>query len=319
MKRLSEKQIINQILKSLSVINKNNLLNDDITTVKVVNGILAFKCDMFVRSTDAPRQMKIWQMARKSIVSCTSDFACKGVKPLASLISLGIPRNFTQKDIVELGRGFAKAEKEFHINIIGGDTNESKDLIIDCCMIGLVRKIIKRRGAKNGDLIITSGPFGYSSIGLNILQNKITTKSNLRNKAKNSILMPNARLVFGLGLINYATSAMDSSDGLAITLYELSEYSKKMFVIDSLPTTKEIKEFAKNKRYDIDNLILYGGEEYEIVATVPKRNLKKVFALARKSKCKTLVIGHVEKGKGVFMKQNGKSKKIERYGWQHLI
>jgi len=319
MKRLSEKQVIDQIYKALSIMKKRTLWNDDISTVKIGNKILAFKCDMFVRSTDAPKQMKVWQMARKSIVSCASDLACKGVKPLASLISLGIPRNFTQKDVAELARGFRKAEREFYVNIIGGDTNESKDLVIDCFVVGLASKIIKRSGANNGDLIITSGPFGYSSAGLRILQNKAKAKSNFRKKAKDTVLMPKARLEFGWGLVNYVTSAMDSSDGLAITLYELSEQSKKKFIIDSLPTTDEVKEFAKINRYDIHRLVLQGGEEYEIVATIPKRNLKKVLSLARKSKCRVFVIGHVETGRGVFMKRNKKQERIEKRGWEHLV
>lgn len=312
--KLTERQVIDHITKTLSIKRKRTAWNDDISTVKLGNRILAFKCDMFVRSTDAPKQMKIWQMARKSVVSCVSDFACKGVKPLASLISLGIPRNFTKKDVGELAKGFRRAEGEFNINIIGGDTNESNDLVIDCCMIGVTRKMVKRSGARNGDLIITSGPFGYSSVGLKILLNK---KSQFE-KAKNAVLMPKTRLQFGLGLAKYATSAMDSSDGLAVTLYELSEQSKKKFVIEKLPTTYEVRKFAKKNRLGIDKLVFQGGEEYEIVATIPKRNLKKVLVLAKYSKCKLYVIGHVERGKGVYIKYNKKLEKLEKRGWEHL-
>lgn len=318
MKRPSERQIIDQISKALSIMKKNTLQNDDIATVKVGKKILAFKCDMFVRSTDAPTQMKVWQMARKSIVSCASDFACKGVKPLVSLISLGIPRNFTQKDVAELAKGFRRAEREFNANIIGGDTNESKDLVIDCCMVGFASKVIKRSGAKNGDLIITSGPFGCSSSGLKILRHGARATSNFSKKAKNAVLMPKARMGFGLDLVNYATSAMDSSDGLAITLYELSEHSKKKFIIDSLPTAGEVRKFAKTNGYNINRLVLQGGEEYEIVATIPERNLKKVRALARKHGCKVFVIGHVTTGRGVFMQHNERLERIERRGWEHL-
>ncbi len=318
MKILSERQVIDHINKALSIMKKKTLWNDDVSTVKIANKILVCKCDMFVRSTDAPKQMKVWQMARKSIVSSASDLACKGVKPLASLISIGIPRNFKEKDVIELGKGFRKAEREFYVNIIGGDTNESKDLFIDCCMVGITNKIIKRSGANNTDLIITSGPFGYPAAGLKILQKGVRANTKFNKKAKNAVLMPRARLAFGLGLANYATSAMDSSDGLAITLYELSKQSKKKFIIDSLPTTKEVKEFAKANRYDINKLVLQGGEEYEIVATVPKRNIRKVVSLAKTSRCKVFIIGHVETGKGVFMKSNNKLKRIEERGWEHL-
>lgn len=313
-----EREIIDQLTRALAITKKRTLQNDDVSTVKAGDKILAFKCDMFVRSTDAPRQMKKWQMARKSIVSCVSDFACKGIKPLASIISLGIPRNFTKNDIAELAMGFKGAEREFDVNIIGGDTNESSDLVIDCCMLGIANKIVKRSGANNDDLIITTGPFGYSSAGLKILLNRARAPLQFRRKAGNAVLMPTARIGFGLSLANYATSAMDSSDGLATTLYELSEHSKKKFIINSLPTTNEVREFARMNRYNLNQLVLYGGEEYEIVATIPKLNLRKVEALARKNRCRIFVIGHVEAGKGVFMKDDARLKRVERRGWEHL-
>jgi thiamine-monophosphate kinase len=99
----------------------------------------------------------------------------------------------------------------------------------------------------------------------------------------------------------------------------LNEQSKKKFIIDSLPTTDEVKEFAKINRYDINKLVLQGGEEYEIVATIPKRNLKKVLSLARKSECRVFVIGYVETGRGVFMKRNKRLERIEKRGWEHLV
>ena len=318
MKRLSEKQVIDLISKTLSIRRRAMLWNDDVNAVKFGGQNLVFKCDMFVRGTDAPKQMSLGQMARKSIVSCVSDFACKGVKPLASLISLGIPRNFGVKDITELAKGFAIAEKEFHVNIIGGDTNESKDLIIDCCIIGISSVLINRSGANLGDLIITSGPFGYSSAALRILQGRARAESHFSNKAKRAILMPKAKLGFGLGLVNYASSTMDSSDGLAITLHEMSEQSKKKFIIESLPTTKEVRKFVKANGSDICKLVFQGGEEYEIIATVPRRNLNKVLKLAREKKCRLFVIGRVEAGKGVFMNGNKGQKRIEKVGWEHL-
>lgn len=318
MKKLGERQVIELLYKVLSMRSKNILLDDDVSTVKVSNLILALKCDMFVRSTDAPKQMKLWQMARKSIVSCVSDFACKGVKPLASLISIGMPRGFTQKDVKELAMGFKRAEREFHVNIIGGDTNESKDLVIDCCMLGHANNIVKRSGAKIDDIIIATGPFGYSSSGLKILLENARAKERFSKKAKKAVLMPMGRLQFGLKLAKYATSAMDSSDGLAVTLHELSRHSGKRFVIDNMPTTDEVREFATKNGYDVRDLAMHGGEEYEIIATIPSHSLGKVQMLAKNNDCKLFVIGKVQRGSDVFMKDGDKLVKIARRGWEHL-
>jgi len=318
MKRLSELQIIDLISRELGISRKRTVRNDDVATVQLGRKVLVFKCDMLVKSTDAPAQMRLWQIARKSIVSSLSDLACKGVKPLATLVSLAIPKLFDAKDIADLANGFKIAEREFNVNIIGGDTNEGKELVIDCCMIGLSDRIVKRSGAGGGDLIITSGAFGYSASGLKILTKKAKADKNFKNKAVKVVLMPKPRLEFGLSLSRYATSSMDSSDGLAITLHELSKQSKKRFVVNELPATNEIKEFAERNRYSFKELVLHGGEEYEIVATIPKRNLEKVRMLARKSGCRLFVIGIVERGKGVFIVENCNRIKIEKRGWEHL-
>jgi thiamine-monophosphate kinase len=304
--------------RALGIRRKRTVWNDDVATTRFGNKLLVFKCDMLVQSTDVPKQMSLSQIARKSIVSSLSDLACKGVRPLATLVSLAIPRNFTAKNIVALTNGFRAAEREFNVNIIGGDTNEGKELVIDCSMIGLSDRIVKRSGAKNGDLIVASGPFGYSASGLKILIKNAKAGNKFRNKAIQAVLMPKSRLEFGLSLAKYATSSMDSSDGLAITLHELSKQSKEKFVVNDLPANREIREFARLNRYNFSELVLHGGEEYEIVATIPKRHLTKVKNLARKTKCKLFVIGTVEKGTGVFMLEKGRKIKIEKRGWEHL-
>ncbi len=318
MKKLSELQIIDLMSRTLGISRKRTAWNDDVATVQFGKKVLSFKCDMLVQSTDAPTQMRLRQIARKSIVSSLSDLACKGVKPIATLVSLAIPKHFDAKDIVDLTNGFKIAEKEFDVNIIGGDTSEGNELVIDCCMIGLSDRIVKRSGARDGDLIITSGAFGYSASGLKILTKKAKADTNFKNKAVKAILMPNPRLEFGLLLSRYATSSMDSSDGLAITLHELSKQSNKRFTVNELPATDEIKEFAERNRYSFTELVLHGGEEYEIVATMPKRHLGRVRMLARKSGCRLFVIGIVERGKGVFIVKNGERIKIEKRGWEHL-
>jgi thiamine-monophosphate kinase len=283
MKRLSERQIIDLMSRTLGISKKRTLWNDDVATIRFGKKFLVFKCDMFVRSTDAPRQMSLSQMVRKSIVSSLSDLACKGVRPLATLVSLAIPKDFTEKDIAAIANGFRIAEREFNVNIIGGDTNEGKEFVIDCCMVGLSDHIVKRSGAKRGDLIVASGAFGYSASGLKILKKKTKTHKAFRNKAIRAVLTPKPRLEFGRLFVRYASSSMDSSDGLALTLHELSKQSGKRFIVNHLPSTEEIKEFAKRNRYSLNELVLHGGEEYEIVGTISGRHLTKVMNIARKT------------------------------------
>ena len=95
MKRLSEFQVINLISRMLGISKKQTVWNDDVATIPLRNKLLVIKCDMLVQSTDAPRKMSLSHIARKSVVSSSSDLACKGVRPLATLVSLAIPKDFT--------------------------------------------------------------------------------------------------------------------------------------------------------------------------------------------------------------------------------
>ena len=68
---------------------------------------------------------------------------------------------------------------------------------------------------------------------------------------------------------------MDSSDGLSTTLNEMSKQSKKKFVINNIPSIKDLQYYAKSQNVDLNTLIFHGGEEYEIVFTIPHLNIDK--------------------------------------------
>ncbi len=298
---------------------KSRFQADDVEVLKIGNTKFIVKSDMLVQSTDMPTGMTLDEVARKSLVSCISDFSCKGIRPTFATIALAIPRNFTQKMINDLARGFFKSSKEFGVHIIGGDTNEGKELVIEVSMFGTSSKRIPSRGgAKTGDIIITSGPFGYSSAGLKIILNGYKANRQAIKKFRNSVFKPNPRLNFGLEAAKYFSSSMDSSDGLAITLNDMSHQSKKKFVITDLPTGNEVIEFARRNKTSLEDLVFCGGEEYEIVSTVHPTNLQKIKKLAKKMKVPLSEIGYVSNGKNVILVSNNKSKVIKRCGWTHL-
>src|SRR5262249_54333206 len=144
---------------------------DDISLVRLgAKSRIALKCDMLVASTDVPPGMSPAQVARKSVVSCVSDFASKGVKPVAAMISLGLPRDAEPNYIRGLAKGFAIASREFDVQIVGGDTNSTfGETVIDCSMVGIAKTIPARRGARPGDVVAVSGYFGLPPAGLRIL------------------------------------------------------------------------------------------------------------------------------------------------------
>src|SRR5690606_16535943 len=131
---------------------------------------------MLVEHTDVPTKMTFEQIARKSMVSSISDLVTKGIKPQFALISLGLPTTLKKSEISKLLDGFTLSSKDFEIDIVGGDINESKEIIIDCCMFGTLSSNIdipRRDGAQEGDLVVVSGIFGYTSSGLKILMDNL--------------------------------------------------------------------------------------------------------------------------------------------------
>jgi thiamine-monophosphate kinase len=312
---LNESTIIKIFHKKLG--NKK-FVSEDLEIIHIGEKKIAVKVDTFVQSTDMPPKMRMDDAARKSIIACISDFAAKGVKPQYGMISLNLPKTISRTKINEISSGFKRASKEFNIRILGGDTNEGKEIVINVSLFGITDKIVRRKGAKNGDMIFVTGPFGYTAAGLKILLEKIKTKNYFVKKATKSFVKPIPKLEFGIKNRNYFTSSMDSSDGLSTTLNEMAKQSKCKFIINNIPTGKDLFEFAKLHKIDPDNLVFHGGEEYEFVFTVSKKNIPIIKKNAILLKTHIIQIGHVTNGKGVFLEKHGSFTTLKDLGWQHF-
>ena len=316
MTKLDETKIIKIFQQRFG--KKSKFIPEDVETFRIQKMYFVTKSDMLVESTDVPKGMKTDEMARKSMVACVSDFSAKGVRPLYATVSLAIPRGFSKSKIKKLAHGFKKASKEFGFKIIGGDTNEGKEMVIEVSMFGIAQKIVKRRGAAINDIIITSGPFGYVSSGLKIILNHCKADSKFIKRSKKQVFKPIPRLKFGLSIARYLSSSMDSSDGLSTTLNEMSRQSSKRFVITQFPSHNDVKQFAKRNKIKFTDLVFNGGEEYEIVATVSSKNLSKIRKIARIQNIPLFEIGYVTKGKNVIYEQQNKIITIQDRGWLHF-
>ena len=298
--------------------NKKRFTSEDVEFFQLGKIKIVIKIDTFVQSTDIPPKMRLEDAARKSIVACVSDFAAKGVKPEFGIISVNLPKKIKQDKVREIANGFQKASKEFGITILGGDTNSGKEIVFTVCIFGKAKKIVKRQGAKKGDIIIVTGPFGYTSAGLDILLNKKRMKGKFAVKAIQSVLRPKPKIEFGLKNATYFSSSMDSSDGLSTTLNEMAAQSKKRFIIENAPHSKETEQYAESQKLKLNNLVFNGGEEYEIVFTISPKYLETVRKNAKILKTPIIEIGHVESGKGVCLNRNNDQIEIIDRGWKHF-
>ena len=314
MNKLNENQIIKLFQKQLG---NRKFVSEDVEFFRIGKTNFVINVDTLVESTDIPPRTKVSDAVRKSVVACVSDFAAKGVKPLYGVISITLSRKFSKSKILEIIKSIGNAAEEFDFKILGGDTNEGKEIVIEVILIGSTDKIVPRKGAKIGDLVFVTGPFGYSAAGLKILLEKKKACKKFRKKAKSFCLRPIPRLKFGIKASNYFSSSMDSSDGLSTTLNELSRQSRSKFVLTKIPCNTDLIKFSKFNKLNLKNLVFNGGEEYEIVFTASPKNRSKLVRIAKKLKTPLLEIGYVSKGKGVYL-QNGKTTKIKDAGWQHF-
>lgn len=318
MMKLDESNII-KIFQSR--LGNKRFVSEDVETFDIGKTKFVAKVDTLVQSTDIPPKMDLDDAARKSVVACVSDFASKGARPEVGIISLNLPKSITTKKINKIAKGLKKVSKEFQIQFLGGDTNEGKEIVFHVCLFGRIPrgKISYRKGAKEDDSIFVTGPFGYTAAGLKILLENKKGKKSFVKKSTKAVFRPQPRLEFGLRSSKYFSSSMDSSDGLSTTLNEMAKQSHQRFIIDKIPLQNDLNSFAKENNLDPLNLIFHGGEEYEFVFTISKKHIATIKKISSQLKIPIAEIGHVTKGRGVFVKkEDEKLFRLKDSGWHHF-
>jgi thiamine-monophosphate kinase len=294
-------------------------IGDDVAAIPVGGKKVVLKVDMLVERTDVPRGMTYRQAARKAVAMCVSDFAAKGVRPDSFMVSIGLNRRTTETQVEELAKGFREAERTWGVAMVGGDTNEAGELVIDCAMAGFASKVVERGGANPGDVLVVTGLFGFPPAGLRILSGEAIAAGTFRRRAVESVLLPTPSLDVGLALAPYMSSSMDSSDGLARSLHTLANLGGVDFELSSLPTGQGVEFFARVNGLDPVGLVLYGGEEFVIVGTVAPEKLVRAQKAVRRAGGMLIPIGRATTGPGKVVLQSGSTaRKIPDEGWTHL-
>jgi thiamine-monophosphate kinase len=320
-KGLTERQIIGVLKHRFDSKPKLSLGFEDDVAAFPISGhrVVVLKTDMLVGRTDVPPGMTLVQAARKAVVATVSDFAAKGVRPEGLLISLGLAPPVSLSTVNRIASGLLNAAREYDCRIIGGDTSETDDLVIDCIGFGFAETgmILRRDGAKPGDVVAVTGDFGRTAAGLRILLGKKKPWPRRFARLTASILHPTAKVETGLKLAQtgFVNSSIDSSDGLAWSLHEIARLSQVDIVLESIPVAPDVRVFAGEQGLVPEELALFGGEEYELVLTIKKDRFmsvrRKVPSLRR--------IGDVKKGSGdVIARSGGTTRKVESRGYEHL-
>jgi thiamine-monophosphate kinase len=264
---------------------------------------LVVNVDTFVSSTDLLPGMTWAQAGRKSALMAVSDVVAKGVRPAATLVSLCAPEDFEDEDATEIVRGFSQFCLKSGVYFIGGDLGMSSDVVISAIALGMAdsSSLVKRGGAKPGDIIAVNGRFGLTSVAFQILLQDKESTDVLRKRALAEAYRPHLdfELIPALAEASLITSCMDSSDGLGKTLNTMAEHSRQAFRIDRLPSASGVELFARTNLLDEMQLIMRGGEEFICAFTIPHEKWNDAQAIAEKTGSTLIEIGEVEGGEGV--------------------
>lgn len=295
--------------------------NDDVVARRVRRKrLLVVHVDTLTWSTDVLPGMSPHSIGFKSVVMNVSDMAAKGVRPLGILFSLGLPKSYSVRDVEEIARGWRDAAAKYKLHVWGGDITEAPELIVTGAIVGVASEnvIVKRVGARSGDLVACVGEFGLTSVAYKILlEGKEAPTKRVGLRAKRAVYYPKAYLREGLRLarLGVVTSSLDCSDGLAWSLHTLCSINGIGMIIRSIPIPREVWLYAERYNLDPWDLALYGGEEYALVFTLRRDAIKAIPSSLAK---RIHVLGEVVTEKKVRLLVNGEEREVEPCGWEHF-
>lgn len=269
---------------------------------------------------------------KSAIVNFSDIYAMNGT-PRQITVSLGISKRFTVEHIEELYAGIRLACEIYGVDIVGGDTTSSRQgLVISITCIGDAPKdkIVKRNGAKNTDIICVSGDLGAAYMGLQLLEREKVASAGQKDfqpdfAGKEYIverqLKPEARrdIIANLAKIGVQpTAMMDISDGLSSELLHICKQSNVGCRIyeDRIPIDYQTAIMAEEINMNLVTAALNGGEDYELLFTVPLADHDKVDAMEG-----VKVIGYItDANKGCAMiTRDGESEiSLRAQGWNPL-
>lgn len=298
---IGEKELVRYIIA-----NSKDITPDDTAITKLKDSNLISTCDMLIQSRHFPKNMSYFDMGFKSVTVNVSDLAAMGAEPLGFLLSLAIPKDLDVNCFKEIIEGVLSACNYYSIPLIGGDTNESYEIIISGTALGLADNPLMKDTYQKGDLIAVTGDIGIAALGfeLETLDNIYTKKS----------LKPEAKINEGLILKDFATSATDITDGLASELYEIKKDGFGFMIYEEfLGISDEYKEISEKLNLDYLDLILHVGEDFELLFTISEDNLEKLPIDYK-------VIGEVTDSDVVELTlENGFIEEIKNKGYEHYV
>ncbi len=293
------------------------------------NDVLVATCDVQVEDTHFRlRGITPHDIGRRALAVNLSDIAAMGARPRFALISLLVPPTLDVAVLDGIYAGLREEAARFDVALVGGNiARNAERLIIDITLLGTGtrNRLLRRNSAKPGDMVMVTGSLGSAAAGLLVLEDgqlaaKVAPENLVGVLAAQRT--PTPRVAAGQWLAQHAvTTGIDVSDGLAADISHICEASRVGVQIEaeSLPIQPETATVAALAGQDPQNLALFGGEDYELLFTVPT---DRAHALARElfdaTGVKATAIGTICMGSAITLFREGKPSPLPSTGWDHL-
>jgi thiamine-monophosphate kinase len=267
-------------------------------------------------------------IAWKALAVNVSDLASKGAEPIAYLMALALPETPDRSWMQRFVTGLSEAQTEFGCHLIGGDTDRTRGpLTISITAFGSVRagQMVRRGTARLGDQLFVTGTLGDAALGLQLvrehmLRSELGLSADEADELVRRYHRPQPRLDLRALLRRYASAAMDLSDGLAKDCGRMCATSGvgARISLSALPLSPPLLK-AVSRRAELSQRVIGGGDDYEILFSVPQREAISFLVEAGAIDVRVTRVGEIISGSTVtFQDAAGNAVGFEKAGWDHF-